>query len=367
MPPAPPLDVADLDHVVSKTAGLWDDLRGKRLFITGGTGFFGRWLLESLIAANDRLGLDARATVLSRDPAAFQGNMPHVAGHRSVSLAAGDMCTCEMKGERFDYVIHAAVEPLFPSPSSFAPHPSSSDPLALFEKNVAGTRNSLELARCCGARRFLLVSSGAVYGRQPAEITHVPEDYAGAPDPLDPFTTYGQAKRASEFLCAAFGRKHGIDTVVVRCFAFVGPHLQLDAHYAIGNFIRDALRGGPIQVNGDGTPRRSYLHAADLAIWLWTSLFRGRAGRVYNVGSDADLSIRELADEVRKGVAPRAEIRIANRKSPIAERFERYVPDIARARAELGLDIWISLPDAITRTAEWYRPLLTGTPEPLNP
>jgi len=355
MPPAPPIDRADLDHVQDKTAGLWDHLRGKRLFVTGGTGFFGCWLLETFIAANDRLGLDARAMVLSRDPAAFRERMPHVAGHNSVSLAAGDMCACAMPGERFDYVIHAAIEPFLPSSSSLASHPSSSDPLALFEKNVAGTKNALELARCCGARRFLLVGSGAVYGRQPAELSHVPEEYAGAPDPLDPLTTYGQAKRVSEFLCAAYGRKHGLETVTARCFAFVGPHLPLDAHYAIGNFIRDALHGGPIQVNGDGTPRRSYLYAADLAIWLWTILFKGRPGRAYNVGSDADLSIRELADEVRRVVAPQAEIQIANRQSPIANRSERYVPDIARAKTELGLDVWVSLPDAIARTAAWYR------------
>jgi nucleoside-diphosphate-sugar epimerase len=193
-----------------------------------------------------------------------------------------------------------------------------------------------------------------VYGRQPADLTHVPEDYLGAPDPLDPFTAYGQAKRASEFLCAAYAQTHGLEVAIARCFAFVGPHLPLDVHYAIGNFIRDALRGGPIHINGDGTPRRSYLYAADLAVWLWTILFRGESGRAHNVGSDADLSIRELADEVRKAVAPRAEIQIANRQSPTANRPERYVPDIARARTELGLDVWISLPDSIIRTAAWH-------------
>jgi nucleoside-diphosphate-sugar epimerase len=340
---APPLDRADLDHVLNKTAGLWDELRGKRLFITGGTGFFGRWLLETFIAANDRLGLDARVTVLSRDPAAFQGKMPHVAGHKSVSLAAGDMCTCEMTGERFDYVIHAAVEPY-----------QEGDPIQAFEHNVAGTSNSLELARCCGARRFLLVSSGAVYGRQPAEMTHLPEDYAGAPDPLDPLTTYGQAKRASEFLCAAFGRKHGIETAVARCFAFIGPHLPLDANFAIGNFIRDALRGGPVKVTGDGTPYRSYLHAADLAVWLWTILFRGHSCRPYNVGSDVGLSILQLANQVRDIVAPETEVNVAKRAVP-ATQAERYVPSIHRAQSELGLEVYVPLDEAIRRTAEFYR------------
>ncbi|MBM3332339.1 NAD-dependent epimerase/dehydratase family protein [candidate division WOR-3 bacterium] len=340
----PPLPARDLDHVLDKTAGLWPELRGKRLFVTGGTGFFGRWLLESFTAASDRFDLGASAVVLSRDPSAFAAKMPHVAGHKSVGLTAGDMSSCETEGEQFNYVIHAAVEPL---------PVTAGDPYELFERNVVGTKHILELAGRCGARS-LFISSGAVYGRQPPELTHVPEEYPGAPDTLDPLTTYGQAKRASEFLCAAFGRKHGLEVIIARCFAFVGPHLPLDAHYAIGNFIRDALRGGPIQVAGDGTPRRSYLYAADLAVWLWTILFRGGSGRAYNVGSDADLSIRELADEVRGVVTPLAQVTVA-RQPETGKPAERYVPDIARARNEIGLDVWISLPDAIARTANWYR------------
>ena len=346
----PPLAAADLDHVMSHTRDHWDVVRGKRLLVTGGTGFFGRWLLESFLRADDQLKLNASVTVLSRDPGAFHAGMPHIAAHKSVRLAGGDMCTCEMKGERFDFVIHAAAEPLPPDPAA--------DPLQPFERNVAGTKNALEIARCCGARRFLLTSSGAVYGRQPSDLARVPEDYRGAPDPLDPLTTYGQAKRVSEFLCASYARKHGLEAVVARCFAFVGPHLQLDAGYAIGNFIRDALRGGPISINGDGTPRRSYLYAADLAVWLWAILFRGEAGRAYNVGSDADLSINELADEVRSVVAPEAEVKVAN-QATAGEPAQRYVPSIQRARTELGLDVRVPLPDAIARTAAWYSSLLS--------
>ena len=388
MKPMPPLDVADLDHVVSKTAGLWDELRGKRLFITGGTGFFGRWLLETFIAANDRLGLDARATVLSRDPAAFRGKMPHVAGHKSVSLAAGDMCTCDMKGERFDFVIHAAVEPLLPDSQPLTPDPRSlfsCDSLSMFERNVAGTKNALEIARRCRARRFLLTSSGAVYGRQPPDLKHVSEGYAGAPDPTDPLSAYGQAKRISEFMCSAHAQQDGFEATIARCFAFVGPHLPLDANYAVGNFIRDALQGGPIHINGDGTPRRSYLYAADLAIWLWTILFRRDASRVYNVGSDADLSILDLAHQVRDAVAPQAEIQVAQPAEP-GKPAERYVPSIHRARTELGLDVSVPLSEAIRHTADWYsltrgsgikdsripvprilEPADPGTPRPENP
>ena len=154
---------------------------------------------------------------------------------------------------------------------------------------------------------------GAVYGRQPAELTHIPEDYAGSFDPTDSRSGYGQAKRVSEFLSAMYGEAYGLETKIARCFAFVGPYLPLDRNFAVGNFLRDALAGRPIVVQGDGRPRRSYLYAADLAAWLWTILFRGRSCRPYNVGSDRDLSIAEPAQKVVEAVAPSAAVRVLPR------------------------------------------------------
>jgi dTDP-glucose 4,6-dehydratase len=193
-----------------------------------------------------------------------------------------------------------------------------------------------------------------VYGRQPTDLTHVPEDYLGAPDPLDPLTTYGQAKRASEFLCAAFGRKHGLEVVIARCFAFVGPHLPLDAHYTIGNFIRDGLKGGPIHVEGDGTPYRSYLYAADLAVWLWTIPFRGETCRPYNVGSEEAVTIKSLAALVAASLQPEPVVLIAKTATP-GQTAERYVPSTKRAVSELNLQQTIYLEEGIARTITWQQ------------
>jgi nucleoside-diphosphate-sugar epimerase len=335
----------DLNHVLTHTEGLWDELRGQRVFITGGTGFLGCWLLESFLWANDELGLNASVVVLTRHKEAFRRKAPHLADHSSLQLHEGDVRSFDFPAGAFSHVIHAATD----ASSTLNDH----DPLLMFETIVTGTRRTLELARRCDARRFLLTSSGAVYGPQPADVTHISEDYGGGPDATHPRSAYAEGKRAAELLCAAYARQHGLQPTIARCFAFVGPYLPLDIHFAVGNFIRDALGGGPIHVKGDGSPYRSYLYAADLTIWLWTILLRGGAMRPYNVGSPEELTIQDVARIVSEAFVPAVPIQVA--RLPIAGMpAERYVPAVTRANSELGLKVTVPLRDAIRRTIAWH-------------
>src|SRR5690606_5402235 len=134
-----------------------------------------------------------------------------------------------------------------------------------------------------GAHSMLMLSSGAVYGKLRAEIMQVSEGYVGGPDLLEPYYTYSESKRMAELLCAIYARQSGIRIPVARLFAFVGPRLPLDAHFAVGNFIRDALAGNTIKVNGDGAAIRSYLYAAEMTVWLLAVLMKGQSARAYNV------------------------------------------------------------------------------------
>ena len=348
---AKPLSRLDLDHILQHTQTLFPAMAGERLFVTGGTGFFGHWLLESFLHANRELGLKARATVLTRNAAAFRDRSPHIANDPGISLLESDVRAFDFPAEHHRFVVHAVTD----SGGQQVGQP----PYELAESILGGTRHTLRFARETKARRLLFTSTGAVYGRGISGVTHIPETYPGAPDPMQPGSAYDEAKRMSEHLCVAYAHETPLECSVARCFAFVGPHLPLDAHFAIGNFIRDAIAGVPIRIRGDGTPLRSYLYAADLAIWLWTMLFTAPRDRAYNVGSEEQYSIGSLARLTAETLRPMAgggsTLRVQIDGKPVpGSPIATYVPSTQKAKSELGLRQHISLDEAIRRTAEWY-------------
>lgn len=257
-----------------------------------------------------------------------------------MEVLTGDVRSFALPAQAFDYVIHAATDVARPG-----------DALDVFSTCIAGTQRMLDLAAASQARGFLLLSSGAVYGRQPPEVAALREDDGFAPDPANPKSAYGEGKRGAELLCAAYREKHGLPVKIARCFAFIGPYLPLDRQFAVGNFLRDALAGRAIEMQSDGSALRTYLYAADLAVWLWTVLLRGASGSVYNVGGAEPVSIGVLAHTISRLLGGQ-DVRCAG--APSARPPERYVPDVERASRDLGLQPKVALEEAILRTVEWH-------------
>lgn len=326
----------DIDVAVDRLAAAWPALDGARLFITGGTGFIGRWMLEVLARAPVR----ADVVLLSRDPARFARLAPGLAARFRVQ--AGAISDFAFPDGEFTHVIHGATD------ASAAL--TASDPRLMFDTVVGGTRRALDCAIASGASRFLLMSSGAVYGQQPPALSHVGEDCLHGPDPRDPRSAYAEGKRAAETLCAIYGAQFGLDCVTARIFALLGPLLPLDTHFAAGNFIADAMAGRRITVNGSGQAVRSYLYAADLAVWMWALLARAAPGSAFNVGSEEAVSIADLARltaEVLGG--PGVDVL---GKPDAGWNPGRYVPSTAAIRRDLGVAATVPLDEAIRRTAQ---------------
>ncbi len=326
------LPADDLAHILRHASADLDELDGKQLFITGGTGFFGKWLLGALLHANATMNLQLQLTVLSRDPHAFLLRHHEVTTCENLSFVRGTVESTPLIQPKFDFIIHAATDT--------AAYTNDDDEQVRARVIREGTHSMLTSTRATGAR-LLNISSGAVYGSATGQLTGAKEDDFVQAVPLTP---YGKAKREAELLCA----DSNVDFVTARAFAFLGPLLPLDAHFAAGNFLRDAIRGGPILVRGDGTALRSYLHPADLVIWLLRILIRGQRGRAYNVGSDEAVTTEQLARHIAKAVEPKPEVVIQSVQPQGPQNI--YLPNIARARSELNLDVFISLQDAIART-----------------
>lgn len=323
------------------------DYSNSVLLFTGGTGFFGRSLLRRWIE-QERCGNSVpRVVVLSRDPRGFLDSHREYQGFPWLEFHTGDVLEpSSLPNDRtFTHVLHAAAD------SALGPR---LPPLTAYRQIADGTRNVLDTAVKTSARRFLFVSSGAVYGAQPPELEGLSETWPGSPALEDPRSAYGLAKRAGEHLCTLYRHQFGLETVVARCFAFVGPDLDLNVHFAIGNFIRDALWRDQIVISGDGKSVRSYLHQQDLAVWLSALLMRGKAGQVYNVGSDEAVSTFALATMVCDSLSPGKRIHTLERSDVVAER-SRYVPDVSRIEKELGVSVSIPLREAISLTAAEIR------------
>lgn len=340
----------DINYILKNTIFLWKNFKDCNIFISGGTGFFGKWIIKCLVKANDTFNLNLIIFMLTREPKCFINDEPELSKHKSIRILTGGMSNFEYPNCEINYIIHTATET--------NNNRIKNEPLFLFESNINGTKHILKFAKSCNAKNILITSSGAVYGnRFCEEMNNVSEMYNGAPFTTEKESVYGNGKRTIEILSALYANKYNLNVKIARCFSFVGPYLPLNENYAIGNFILDALGGRNISIKGDGTPRRSYMYMADLVIWLLNILINGKSCHPYNVGSNYGISILDLANIVSKVINPDIKIEVMKRKN-VKSGIEYYVPSTDRAIQELNLKKGINLEEAIKRTADWYLPLL---------
>jgi nucleoside-diphosphate-sugar epimerase len=335
----------DLDLIVKQVGSLWEGFREGRVFLTGGTAFFGVWILASLQAANKAHGLACHIVVLSRNPDAFLAKFPEFNDDPMISFTTGDVRNFIYPKGDFTHVIHGAVE------TRKGGTPSA---IALLDVLTNGTKRVLEFAGQSGVKKFLFLSSGAVYGAIAQDSKGVAENEPSNLLPQEVNTTLGVGKFSAEHLCAQFAKLHDMDIKIARCFTFVGPFMPMQGKLAIGNFISDAIQKNTIQINSDGSSIRSYMYVTDLMVWLWNILSRHNSPLPINVGSKATISIKNLAKLTGKIVAPKKNVVVKCTETKSKFR-STYVPSTKQAYEQLGLVDNTNLEDAISKTANWYK------------
>ena len=291
----------DLDRIVRTCAGELSELSGASLLLTGASGFVGRYLVECVIRFNEISGgPPCVMTLPTRHPELLRSRYPvQVAANEVVVVEWGDGHAIDLPGRRWNYVVHGSATT---DPGQFI-----EDPVASFRDTVDMAASVADVARASDTRRVVLISSGAVYGDQPADVAEIPETLqsgldrsgASAGDGLGagygPEAGYAEAKRVSEDLF----RHAGLDLRVARVFSLTGPYQDLASMFAVPDLIRQAAGAGVIRLTSDGSARRSFCYATDLSVILFRLLLGKPRHDVYNVGSrEGTASIAEVAHAI---------------------------------------------------------------------
>jgi dTDP-glucose 4,6-dehydratase len=328
---------------------IWNSFRNKNIFLTGGTGFFGKSFLDLMIFVNDQNNLNCHITVLTRDIDHFVNNFPQFKESSFLDFITGDVCSFDFPNKKFDYILH------FATPASATLN--KENPLLIHEIITKGTERILNFGKFCKAKIILFASSGAVYGKQPPLITHITENYKESFDWRVLAPGYAKGKSEAEEMGCKHSDADGYQFKIARCFAFVGTYLDPESTYAIANFVRDAVCNKNIKINGDGRDYRSYLSADDLVVALLRILILGANKKAYNVGSDEAISIKELATTIKSLINPDIEIEILGHTDDTAP-ANRYVPNIDLLKKELNFNPTTKFADAVIEMANYYRKFL---------
>jgi nucleoside-diphosphate-sugar epimerase len=356
-----PVFQSDLDEILAGTESLFGDLKGARVLLTGGTGFFGKWIVQSLLAINRRLQENAlppmKISIITRS-LKIRDQQPWL-NEPAIELVEFDLGSAigpEQNLGGFDFVLHAAT------PTKLELNTGQAQ--ATYEAIFSGTQRLLASLELSSKSRFLYISSGAVYGTQSSdmekisELAKLPQDEKFGESVS---MAYAQGKRAAEKLVMDFGKKTGTQVSIARCFSFLGPYMPLDQGFAAGNFTGFMIARQTLRVRGDGSAVRGYLYPTDLVTWLLHILVRAPYEGIYNVGSDVSLSVLELAkifDGFREALGleviagPRLDVEGGN---TISFSANQYVALVDKVKRELSLMQKVSINEAIGRSLRWQK------------
>ena len=338
----------DLKKIIATTPVDWTLLTGKRVLITGASGFLPAYLVETLLYLNSTRGLNIHITALVRNLENFERRFADHLDNPHLTVLVQDVSQPIRLALPHHFIIHAA--------SQASPKYYGIDPVGTLSANVLGTMQLLELARNHPIISFMYFSSGEVYGA--TQSTPTKESDYGYIDPTSVRSCYAESKRMGEQMCVSWHAQYQVPTKIVRPFHTYGPGMKLDDGRVYADFVRDVIENRPIIVRSAGTALRAFCYLADATAGFFTVLLKGENGVPYNVGnSHGEIQIMDLAS-LLVHIFPEKRLKIIKEgiqtdtgylQSPLS----RNCPDISRINA-LGWEPKTSLEDGFKRTVESY-------------
>ncbi len=336
----------DVTAVITKQNVKLDALRGKHIFISGGTGFLGTWLLEIIKELNSTYDFKIRVTVFSRKAKDFARKHTQFDNLDYITYINGDIRYLSELPLDTEYIIHAA--------SVSDRRLAASTPNAVADTIGLGTMQILRASNLLeNLNKFILLSSCLIYGKQTWDLDSIDEEYTGSISCDQVGNVYAESKRFSEILAQSYLNEYKLPLVILRPFAFIGPHLSLQLPWAGTDFIRDSLLGGPIRIMGDGSTIRSFMYASDYAFWVLAALANGASRKKYNVGNPESIKLIDFAELIVSQFTPkRAILTNIGQKN---QSKSKLVPNVDNAINDLRVSVTVPLTEAIERTIYWHK------------
>ena len=351
---------ADLAYIADQLEGHLSRLDGRSLLMTGGAGFLGYYMVQTVLEWNDTSAAD-RVEVILLDN--FRRGIPpwleNLGARPDLTLLTHDI-TDPFPDDvgPVDFVIHAAG---IASPGLYR-----KIPIETMDANVGGLRNLLDAAvgwKQAGSSPsgFLFYSSSEIYGDPTPDNIPTPETYRGNVSCTGPRACYDESKRYGETLAVNFARVHELPITVVRPFNNYGPGMKINDGRVIADFCRSVLGSRDIYMYSDGSPTRTFCYVADAVVGYYRALLLGSRGESYNIGTDSpEISMRDLAEAVaasgRDLFGYEGRVRLVQNPEIdyLTDNPSRRCPDLTKARSQLGYAPSISLEEGISRTLQWY-------------
>ena len=320
-------------------------LNNQSILVTGGTGFMGKWIAEMISFINEMSEINVILYLLGRDINKFKMEVPHLASKSFIKFIEQDVRNIRDLPVDINYIVNAAGSP--------DNRDHVSQPLRTIETFFKGTQSLFDAAtRLPNLKRIIHISSHTVYGRNDS-VDLIDEKFSGRLETNNISQVYAEGKRGAETLCAIYRSSFKLPLLILRPFAFIGPYQKLEKPWAINNFIRDGILGGPIRILGNGSIIRSYLYGSDMAYWILKALLNGQVGESYNLGSMNGISLDGLAVKVKECIAGNnIEILSKSSRSNYSD-FSTLVPDNSKIIKALQVKETYSIDEAIKRTIVW--------------
>ena len=352
----------DLEYICNRLRSEFSSMRRGALFISGGAGFLGYYLIQSVLHWNRRhvSGPAIKITVCDNYIRGIPEWLTKLSGDASVTLLKHDITApLPDAAGKFQFVVHAAS---IASPTFYRKHP-----IETMDANVQGLR--LLLDRCRAQQvagdpvgGFLFFSTSEIYGDPTPDQIPTPETYRGNVSCTGPRSCYDESKRFGETVCVNFAREFRLPITIARPFNNYGPGLKITDRRVIPDFARDLFAGKDLTLLSNGSPTRTFCYIADAIVGYYRILLHGRSGEPYNIGSEspeismlalAELLVRIAREEFGyQGKVIRGESREGEY---LTDNPQRRCPIIAKARAELGFEPTIGIEEGLRRTLLWYR------------